>query len=228
VVNAVLVVIALTFQERFDYPAAALYRDPNAVAKQPFVIGWFSTIGLLAWAAVAACALLAGTFVRRLGGGALGLLCLGALTAFLCLDDALMLHEENGMFGHLGLPETPLYAFYAALLLFGLARWREEDPGGALATPVLAILCLGVSLGADQLADLGIKTSAVFEDTAKTLGLSYWAIFLIGFVWRRLASLEASGAVGSASAYASGNQLAVAGRAGVERLKKDRTPIRSW
>lgn len=182
--NALLLVIALVFEKSFGYPAEVLYRDPNAVAKQPFVIGWFSTLGVLAWATAATCALFAGALAHRAGRPALGLLCFGVLSALLCLDDALMLHEEKGLIGYLGLPETPLYALYTGLLLFGLARWRVEDPRAGFVVPFLALACLAASLSIDQLADIGIATSPIVEDVAKSVGLSYWAVFVVASSWR--------------------------------------------
>jgi hypothetical protein len=150
---------------------ATLFRDPAASTNSPPYLGFFSHLGVLGWWAGAVSSLLAATVLPRSPARPV-LLCAGALTGLLMLDDLFMLHEE--VLPHLGLSERLVHAFYcialAAYLLGCKSFHRSMDWPLLLASFAL----LGTSAIVDFAADFG-RFTLLIEDATKFAGIAAWS-----------------------------------------------------
>ncbi len=156
-------------------PLAVLFRDAGASATSAHAgdvyVGAGSTLAIVAWGAVSALSAFVAWVVRD---GRL--LLLAALTAVMCADDALQLHETVAP--RLGVPEGLLPVAYGVggLVLLQLCRragWAGSGwallTGGAL---------LGLSVGVDAVDQLVLHGAdgwaVVLEDGAELLGAMAW------------------------------------------------------
>lgn len=175
--GALAVSLLVLAGEAGDIPLGVLFRDAAVSgtdvdhAGKPYV-GAGSMLAIVVWAVVAA---LSGFTAWMWRDGRL--LVLAALTAVMCADDALQIHETVGP--PRGVPEVVLPAAYAVTALVLLAwcrRRRSPGPGWALLT---GTGLLGASLAVDLLdqAVLPVAGGWVFalEDGIKLLGAVAWA-----------------------------------------------------
>lgn len=152
-------------------------KDPAAYFGTAVHVGFFSNVGILAWwTAVAAC-LTAAAVLRGWGSPAWQALAAGGiLTAVLCVDDFMLLHEE--VFPtHLGVPEAVTFAVYGSAAVLYLWRFRQFH--FAMETPLLvvALALFGFSVVVD-LADIHDNWWGVLlEDGAKFTGIIAWATY---------------------------------------------------
>lgn len=89
-----LLMVCLLFQDRF--PCDQLMRDTFAVVQAPPWIGLLSNLGVAAWLSAASCALFASGLMFASGRRTEPmrfLMAAGLLTAFLAVDDFLLIHE---------------------------------------------------------------------------------------------------------------------------------------
>ena len=164
-------------------PLGVLFRDAaasgtDALHAGEFYVGAGSTMTIVVWGASAAlCAFVA--WLWRDGQ----LAALGALTAVMCADDALQLHETVGP--AVGVPELALPAAYGLGVLVVLGRYLRAGAHGPSAAVLVAVVLLGASVGVDLLDELLLHSSGgwviVAEDGAKLLGaLALTAVPLLG------------------------------------------------
>ena len=148
-------------------PMSNFTRDAVAVANMKWYTGSVSLLTCMVWAVGAALSFFvawAAPAARR------RMLSLGALTALLAADDALLFHDQIGP-AH-GVPEKlfgPTYALLALLVLGQLLRAGRSAAVGAF---VLAIGLLGLSEAFDVVFH---DVSFTVEDGAKLLGALVWA-----------------------------------------------------
>lgn len=164
-------------------PLTVLFRDAaasgtDALHAGEFYVGAGSTLTIVVWGATAVlCAFVAWLWRDR------QLAALGALTAVMCADDALQLHETVGP--AVGVPELALPAAYGLGVLVVLGRYLRA---GALAPGVavlVGVVLLGASVGLDLVDQLLLHSSGgwviVVEDGAKLLGaLALTAVPVLG------------------------------------------------
>lgn len=175
---AVLAVIAIAASVS-DVASGDLVRDPTAVLGGPFHAGVLSNIGVLGWTTAAAvsgfgAALVPDRRFRRY------LVATSALTAVLCLDDLLLIHDEVAP-DHLGIPEN------VVLVLLGLAAaayamvFRRELTAVADRWLLLAASLgwFGASVFLDVVADDWFgRHHFLVEDGCKFVGIIAWAAFV--------------------------------------------------
>jgi hypothetical protein len=129
-----------------------------------------STLGLLAWAAAATACLIAGTALRVAGRQpqqAGFLLALGALTLFVLVDDAYLVHEVVAP-EYFGVPEEATLALYLVPAAAVAYRWRRATLAGRPLLLILSTLCLANS----YLLDAGIiHGDLIIEDYLKYVGI---------------------------------------------------------
>lgn len=185
ILNLGALLLVLSVSKRAGVDPSTFYRDPNAVAGQPFVTGFMSNIGAIAWIASASIAIF--TSIVRLSWqssdrDAKTLLLLGLLTCWLGLDDLLMLHD--GLAPHVGIPEG---AFLLVDVLLGLA-WIASAirTSSFLRRDTLllasAVIGLGASLVFDQMTGLlhiKLQGQHLMEDVLKLMGITFWALYAV-------------------------------------------------
>jgi hypothetical protein len=158
-----------------------LTRDATATTGTAWYIGSVSALGSLGWAAAAAISGFAALVVRHRDPSdqrflRFGLLC--AFTAFLALDDTLLLHEDV-LLRLLG-SELPIYAVYGLVGVTWLAWSRSEIAAENRPALVVALGGFALSVGVDLMWDSSSGARILVEDGAKFVGIWSWAAF-VGF-----------------------------------------------
>lgn len=150
-------------------PPRMILGDPSTFTEQPAYLGLISDLGFVGWWTAAVACLIAAsvtpvaTYRRALVVG-------GVLSAVLCLDDLMMLHETFG--------EKIFFPFY--VVASALYLWRERAlhrrVGPALLVTALALLA--TSLAIDSVADLAEGHPAWFDHAARSwlhVDLAAWS-----------------------------------------------------
>jgi hypothetical protein len=168
---AVAVAMAIVF-ELGGYPSAAVLADVAATAELPFWYGAGAAIGVVLWAAMAAACGLAASVLAALGAraGAEFFAVSGALLGFLCLDDALQLHE-GGFPQTLGVSQPQVYAAYGLVAAAWAWRYRRR----LLAADRLLLAAAGAALTTSVAIDL--RSGGVPEEYFKLVGLGIGGAF---------------------------------------------------
>ena len=169
-------------------PAHELLRDPMATVSERSAccglhLGLVSHLGVGLWVSTAAiCAFAALCLPRRPGKRRLATRFLSgaaSLSAWLALDDLLMLHER--VLPGLGVPELATYAVYGAAGLVHLGTALRVATPAAAGTRVLllvAVAMLGASVVSDTVLEaLGWTVPIGLEDGAKLVGIAFWLAF---------------------------------------------------
>jgi len=156
---------------------SVLVKDPVGQLHAPLYTGALSNFGVLLWAAAAAIALFSAAGGRMADGERrVFVLGLGLLTAWMALDDLYLLHERV-IPRWTGVEEFYTQAFYAAFLVFWLARFR----GVVRRTAYLVLLCamglFAFSCVVDDYAGVVIQRS-LLEDGSKLIGIGTWLAYL--------------------------------------------------
>jgi len=163
--------------ERLGIPVADLTRDPaSTLGVHPF-IGIVSTVGILLWTATASICLFSAARARRRGADddARFLICTGALTSMLLVDDLFMLHEWVFPL-HIGVLEEIVYGTYVLIFLACYLRFRSALADHGLALLLLACACFAASILCDQLVpNEGVQY--LVEDGFKLTGITAWFLF---------------------------------------------------
>lgn len=156
-----------------------LIRDPTAVIGVPFYAGAISSIGVLLWWSAATVCLVGAVVLHREGRSLEErrfLLCAGALTVLLALDDLFLLHEEVAPL-YLGLDDSVVYASYAVLAAAMFVGFQRVVRASDFLLLLLALACFSGSILVDVVHDsLGIRIygSMFVEDGFKLLGIAGW------------------------------------------------------
>lgn len=149
-------------------------------------LGMASNIGVLYWAAGAACCALAAAvlWTSRMPRPKVWMLAQAALLiAFLGIDDLVMLHDS--VFPRLGVPEMATFGVYGlvalAYLLTNLRPILREEP-------VLFFSASGflvASLAVDALGNDGqLLWKQLLEEGAKLMGIAGWCVWHIRLAYR--------------------------------------------
>ena len=151
--------------------------------------GFISNLGIMLWTITAGVCLFTGAMLvtakaqfRQIWFA----LSAGVLTGWLALDDTFLLHEL--VLPSIGFPQVGVLALYVATAgLYAAASWRtilESD----LVLFCGAALFFGVSIG----IDVGLHSTDSFiismEDSAKFMGLCFWASFNISTAYMLLSA----------------------------------------
>ncbi|MHB9032178.1 MAG: hypothetical protein ACYC6L_03915 [Anaerolineae bacterium] len=159
------------FHTRTNVPFLQFTRDAVALRGAPWYTGVISLLGIMAWSAGAGAAFLGagitrGSWRRYLLGG-------GLITAWLALDDALLLHEVV-VPRTLGAPERLVYAVYIAGVLIFLAAHRRRVMASAWPLLAAALGLLALPVFADILHLIG-DTREMLLAGCKLAGILCWA-----------------------------------------------------
>lgn len=175
-----LLVVASVVQHRV--PTASLFLDPAATSSARVWSGFFTELGLMAWA-VAATAAACSWAVCWYSGMDPGRARLGftaaILTALLWLDDQFAM--RNWVIPHvIGAPESAGMFIYLVLVLAWVTwNWRE------IASADAAVLTLaGLGLGFSEVVDVALGGDfttfrTLLEEVPKLFGIVAWALFFV-------------------------------------------------
>lgn len=147
-------------------------RDPLSVRRgAEYYTGSLSSIGVLIWWTGAVAATLAAC-ARRHDSRAIPLLAAGMLTGWLALDDLFLLHET--FFPRRGVSEQAVIAAYGLLAAAGGWLFRDFLRQSEWILLLSASGFLVTSVVIDRVHDV-----AMWEDSAKFLGIVGWTAFLV-------------------------------------------------
>ena len=176
VLPALLVyVLALLLSAAAGIQTQLVIRDLAQTCDTALGVGVLSNLGYLLWISAAAIALfaaLAGVVPLR-GRVRQLLLCGGAISLLLCLDDMFLLHDR-----YIG--STFLYSLYAVFALLILVRFRRQVQALGGGSFLLAVALLGLSVLIDQFQELipvPYTRLQLVEEGAKFLGIATWLAF---------------------------------------------------
>lgn len=198
-----------------------LFIDPIAAAEQTdsccgAALGLMSNLGAVVIAAGFGIALAAAAASDAPARVRTAMACAAMLSAAICLDDLLLLHER--VLPGIGIPELPVELVYGASGVGLVLAHRAWMPPRAFAMLVLAMALLGLSVGLDMaleiaafsvptdlqarlVAPAGATAVTVIEDGAKFVGYWLWTCAHCAAMQSGLrgAQLGESAAVGDAS-----------------------------
>ena len=174
---AVVYVLAIALSAAAGIPSELVIRDLAQSCNTPMGHGLISSLGYLLWTAAAAIALFGALAPRN---GVRGrdrqlLLCGGAFSLLLCLDDMLLLHDR-----YIG--STFLYGLYAVFALAILFRFRSQVVKLGGGTFLLAVVLLGLSVIIDKTQEqipIPYDSLQLIEEGAKFLGIATWLAFWV-------------------------------------------------
>lgn len=163
--GAVALAALVTAARLFDEPVSTFTRDVQDYTGVSWYTGAFSTITLIAWAAVATLGLVVAWLEpverRRMGAFA-------AVVLLLLLDDAFLLHEAVGPEN--GVPQVVFVVAYAVAGLALLAMFLRPPRSGSSIALVVGGALLALALLADQV----MAKNFLLEDGLKLLGILVW------------------------------------------------------
>jgi hypothetical protein len=143
--------------------------------------GFASNLGVLYWAAAAACCALAAAVLRHgpTSRAKVRMLVSAALfTGFLCIDDLFMLHES--VFPRLGLPQLVTFGSYGLIALaYLVVNWRlirDEELPLFLASVGFLAFSVAVDLHGHNGGQLWLL---ILEEGSKLMGVAGWCTYHI-------------------------------------------------
>lgn len=154
---------------------AEVSRDPSAQFGFPIYGGFVSALGFAGWVIAAAATGLAAAVRPDLRKR---LLSVCILSALLALDDQFMLHDA--VLPRFGIPEKLALLLYGVLCLRAL--WPFLPDLLRLKLPLLAIALASFvfSLLIDNVISFDTGAALFLEDTAKFIGIVFWAVHWFG------------------------------------------------
>lgn len=148
-------------------------RDVVATAKLPVYTGIISNLGILGWAIASVICFLGYCIVARNQRFHIFLLSSAAISAILCLDDMLLLHEQI-LPKFLPHAEILTFVFYAGLISGYLWAYRDIIPQTEYLLLGTGLLFFGASMGIDQILP---DVATFIEDGCKFIGIAFWMTY---------------------------------------------------
>lgn len=167
-----------------DASPRMLFADPAAFVGEPFYLGMFSALSVMAWTTGASFASIGAMLAK--GRARQSFAALSGLGVWLALDDQFMLHESVGP--SIGIPQQAFFATYAGAVLAIAIGFRRLILRGSLLLAIAALSMLALSVAIDMMSDRSIYFAApsliVVEDGAKWIGAMLWAAWIASLVLR--------------------------------------------
>lgn len=155
-----------------------LTRDPAAITKTKFYIGLFSNIGILLWCSAATVCLFSYEILKQNSRSrelSNFLLFSGLLTAFLTLDDLLMLHEMV-IPVYLRIKESWIYLSYILMVLFVFVKSINVIKKTEFIILFAAVAFFALSIVSDRLYESYFVST--MEEISKLIGITTWLTYL--------------------------------------------------
>ncbi len=181
-ISWLLTLLALLFAiyaaTRKDIPLDYLTKDPTAIMKAPFYLGFFSNLGIIIWScAFFSCFFTASRImnVRYLQQDLFFMIISGFVTLLLTLDDLYQLHEY--VFPqYFSIPENAVLLTYLNIFLLWGLRFRKRMLQSDFLVLGLAFFFLGMST-IIKLFPLPIPQDTFMKDAFKLFGSVTWFIY---------------------------------------------------
>lgn len=187
IVIGVLVPLALAFaaaillvhqQHKSVYK---LVSDPAAAMRVNPLLGFFSNVGVLGWAAGAVVSAFSAWILARTRAAHAIVrfyLAASAFTTLLLLDDFFLIHDALAP-RYLHLPQNAVYAAYALCFVAFVIGCRREILARNPALFVVAVGLLGFMAGLDAIRTGRTAWAALAMSGSKFLGIFAWSAWLI-------------------------------------------------
>jgi len=177
-------------------PLSLLTRDPVEVLNAPAYYGAVSSIGILIWSASAAVCFFGAAVVWRTSRNPEGtsfLAATGLLTAWLVLDDVLMLHDVI-LPGVLGFRQRYVLVAYVVIVSLYLFRFRRVIFKSEYPILFFALSFFGLSVLSDTVQTrMNFAWHHHLEDGCKLMGIVGWTVFSARMAFQRVfLTLEAA------------------------------------
>ncbi|ERT09031.1 putative membrane protein [Lyngbya aestuarii BL J] len=192
-------IILLVSSWQNQIPVPVLTRDIFASAKVPVYTGFISNLGILTWCCSAVVCLFTFFLIQPTTGTANKIKnCLGGfglISAWMMLDDFLMLHEKVIPF-RLGFPEKGVILITLTWVIFHIIYYRNIIFKRTYFLLLgLAFLFFGSSLIIDQfleIDDIGYGSNLYFilEDGSKLMGIATWCFYLCRVCYQQIVGFK--------------------------------------
>ena len=162
-------------------PVYKLVSDPAAAMRVNPLVGFFSNLGVLGWAAGAVVALFAAWILARTRaprGSVRFHIMGGSFTALLLLDDFFLFHDALAP-RYLHVPQNVVYALYGLCFVAFVVTCRREIAARNPSLFVLAVGLLGFMAGLDAIWTGHAAWASLAMSGSKFLGIFAWSAWLI-------------------------------------------------
>lgn len=176
-VALVPVLVTVILRVTTDLPTFLLFGDPAQILEAPFYVGYVGAIFNVVWVIGATVCLFSAWLLPSTDQAHACLRTSGLITAFLALDDLLLIHDEL-LVDVVGIREPVTFAVYGLVLLAYLWTYRNilfHGPHTSLV--ITALLLFGLSVLVD-IPKLSTPGTGVLEDGAKFVGTASWTAAL--------------------------------------------------
>lgn len=170
--------IAIYASTEKDIPLESFTKDPTALMKAPFYLGFFSNIGIMIWSAASMiCFFVAYRIkdLREIKNQFWFILSSAIISLFMTLDDLFQLHEFVFP-NYLSITDNMVYLTYMNIYLLYFIRFRKLLLNSDYLVLGLAFFFLGLSTIIDLLP-LPIPKDTFLEDAIKLFGITTWFIY---------------------------------------------------
>ncbi|MBO6607593.1 hypothetical protein [Psychroserpens sp.] len=156
-------------------PLKVLTRDIVSTGDLPVYIGLLSQLGIFIWAATAAICLFASQVLHSKGNQRY-LIIASAISLYLGIDDAFLLHES--VFPAIGIHQKIVIASYGLLMAVFLWNYRKTILSTDYLLMAIAFICFATSILIDNLFwKRSPLITNLLEDGAKFVGLVAWITY---------------------------------------------------
>jgi hypothetical protein len=170
--------IAIYASTEKDIPLESFTKDPTALMKAPFYLGFFSNIGIMIWSASSMISFFVAYRIKDLHESKNQfwfVLISAIISLFMTLDDLFQLHEFVFP-NYLSITDNMVYLTYMNIYLLYFIRFRKLLLNSDFLVLGLAFFFLGLSTIIDLLP-LPIPKDTFLEDAIKLFGISTWFIY---------------------------------------------------
>lgn len=185
-IPAFLLLISLQIiRWRTNIPVGYFTRDPAALMKVPFYIGFLSHIGALLWCSSSAICIFTYALLRKKSKNKLKMrffLYSGLISLVFLLDDLFLLHEEIAP-KYLHIRERFVFIIYAILIVIYLTKFISIINKTRFVLLGSAFAFFGLSIIFDIIQgyfNIYMPGQYLIEDGAKFLGILSWVTYFIG------------------------------------------------
>lgn len=170
--------IAIYSSTEKDIPLESFTKDPTALMKAPFYLGFFSNIGIMIWAAATMiCFFVAYRIkeVKEINAHFWYILVSAVISLLMTLDDLFQLHEFVFP-NYFSISDNMVYLTYMNIYLIYFIRFRKILLNSDYLVLGLAFVFLGLSTIIDLLP-LPIPKDTFLEDAIKLFGITTWFVY---------------------------------------------------
>jgi len=170
--------IAIYASTEKDIPLESFTKDPTALMKAPFYLGFFSNIGIMIWSASSMICFFVAYRIKEVQENKSQfwfILISACISLLMSLDDLFQLHEFVFP-NYFSITDNMVYLTYMNIYLLYFIRFRKLLLNSDYLVLGLAFFFLGLSTIIDLLP-LPIPKDTFLEDAIKLFGVTTWFIY---------------------------------------------------